>query len=113
MGEPYSIQPQATTPISTRWRSIQSPIPHPDSVALLEQLRAGEPVCMEGQPPVVWDRAAGASVWDAWGNRWIDLTSGVLIANAGHGRPEIAAAITEAAARPLLTTYCFPHHYRA
>ncbi len=113
MGETYSIQPQATTPISTRWRRIQSPIPHPDSVPLLEQLRAGEPVCMEGQPPVVWDRAEGASVWDAWGNRWIDLTSGVLIANAGHGRAEIAAAITEAAARPLLTTYCFPHQYRA
>ena len=52
-----------------------------------------EPLAMRGQPPIVWDRAEGFQVWDAWGNCWIDWSSGVLITNAGHGRAEIRDAI--------------------
>ena len=56
---------------------------------------------MRGQPPVVWDRAEGFQVHDAWGNRWIDWSSGVLIANAGHGRREIAEASHARSRRPF------------
>jgi 4-aminobutyrate aminotransferase / (S)-3-amino-2-methylpropionate transaminase / 5-aminovalerate transaminase len=52
-------------------------------------------------------------VYDAWGNQWIDWSSGVLIANAGHGRKEIADAITRQASSRLLTTYCFPSEIRS
>jgi 4-aminobutyrate aminotransferase / (S)-3-amino-2-methylpropionate transaminase / 5-aminovalerate transaminase len=56
---------------------------------------------MRGQPPVVWDRAEGFQVHDAWGNQWIDWSSGVLITNAGHGREEIVDAVAaQAASRP-------------
>ena len=44
---------------------------------------------MMGQPPIVWHKAEDFTVSDQWGNRWIDWSSGVLITNAGHGRPEI------------------------
>ena len=67
---------------------------------------------MEGQPPIVWDRAEGATIYDGHGNRWIDFTSGVLITNAGHGRKPMIDAITQTAPR-LLTSYCFPHAGRA
>ncbi len=113
MGEAYPITPVAVDAVETAHRRIASPIPHPGSVPLLERLRDAEPACMEGQPPIVWDRAEGATVWDAWGNRWIDMSSGVLIANAGHGRKEMAEAIIAVASKPLLTTYCFPHETRA
>ena len=68
---------------------------------------------MRGQPPIVWHRAEGFQVWDAWGNQWIDWSSGVLITNAGHGRREIVDAITAQASSHLLTNYCFPSEIRA
>jgi 4-aminobutyrate aminotransferase-like enzyme len=52
-------------------------------------------------------------VYDRWGNQWLDWSSGVLVANAGHGRPEIAAAIRAQAEHGLLTNYCFPSEIRA
>jgi 4-aminobutyrate aminotransferase-like enzyme len=68
---------------------------------------------MRGQPPIVWHRAEGFQVYDAWGNQWVDWSSGVLIANAGHGRQEIVDAITAQASAHLLTNYCFPSEIRA
>jgi 4-aminobutyrate aminotransferase-like enzyme len=88
-------------------------LPVPESLALLEKLRQFEPRSMAGQPPVVWHRAEGFQVEDAWGNRWIDWSSGVLIANAGHGRKEVADAIARQAAAHLLTTFSFANEPRA
>ncbi len=52
--------------------------------------------------PVVIVRGRGASVWDAEGREYIDCTAGYGIANIGHGRPEIAAALA-AQAQCLVT----------
>ena len=112
MGEAYPIEPVDVEPVETAYRTIQTPIPHPDSVVLLEKLRRIEPLCMEGQPPIVWDRAEGATIYDAWGNRWIDFSSGVLITNAGHGRRQMIDAVVEQARHGLLTSYCFPNDAR-
>ncbi len=49
--------------------------------------------------PVVIVRGSGASLWDAGGREYIDCTAGYGIANIGHGRPEIAAAIAAQAQR--------------
>lgn len=68
---------------------------------------------MRGQPPVVWNRAEGFQVYDAWGNQWIDWSSGVLIANVGHGRAEVAEAVARQASSRLLTNYCFPSEIRS
>src|SRR5512138_484792 len=113
MGDAYPITPVEVPAVKTKNRTICSAIPHPKMVPLLEGLRKTEPWCMEGQPPIVWDRAQGFNVFDAYGNQWIDFSSGVLIANAGHGRQEMTDAICATAKRPLLTTYCFPHDIRA
>jgi len=49
--------------------------------------------------PVVIVRGSGASLWDAEGREYIDCTAGYGVANIGHGRPEIAAAIAAQAQR--------------
>jgi len=67
---------------------------------------------MSGQPPVIWDRASGFQVFDRWGNCWLDWSSGVLVASAGHGRREIISAIRRALQKPLLHNYCFPSEIR-
>jgi 4-aminobutyrate aminotransferase len=53
------------------------------------------------QAPVVWDHGQGAEVWDVDGNRYIDWTSGVLVANVGHGHPKLAEALYKQAKRLL------------
>src|SRR5258708_2487352 len=49
--------------------------------------------------PVVIVRGSGASLWDAEEREYIDCTAGYGVANIGHGRPEIAAAIAAQAQR--------------
>jgi 4-aminobutyrate aminotransferase/(S)-3-amino-2-methylpropionate transaminase len=109
----YDLTPINVPHISTAFRTIQTPLPVPESLPMFEELRRSEPRSMSGQPPIVWHRAEGATVCDRWGNRWIDWSSGVLIANVGHGHPAIRRAIQEALDRPLLATYVFPHEGRA
>ena len=113
MDREYDLVPRRVAPVETRFRRIVTEFPVPESIAILQKLQTYEPVAMRGQPPVVWDHAEGFQVYDAWGNRWIDWSSGVLIANAGHGRHEIARAIERQAASGLLTNYCFPSEIRA
>ncbi len=113
MAKEYSLVPRAAPRVDTAFRKIVTDFPVPESLAILERLHAWEPLAMRGQPPVVWSRAEGFQVFDAWGNQWIDWSSGVLIANAGHGRREIAEAIRAQADARLLATYCFPSEIRA
>ena len=37
-------------------------------------------------------RGEGATVWDEAGNAYVDCTSGVGVANVGHGNPEVTAS---------------------
>ena len=68
---------------------------------------------MSGQPPIVWERAEDVSVYDAYGNRWLDWSSGVLVTNAGHCAPAIREAILDQVESRLLHSYCFPNQERA
>src|SRR5258707_88433 len=113
MAREYALTPKRVARIETPLRRIVTDFPVPESLPIIERLHAYEPIAMRGQPLVVWDRAEGFQVYDAWGNQWIDWSSGVLIANAGHGRREIAAAIAHQAASGLLTNYCFPSEIRS
>ncbi len=113
MGQEFDITPRNVPHLQTKYRRIASPVPHPDSVPVLEKLRRFEPLSMRGQPPLVWDRAEDIFVYDNYGNRWIDFSSGVLVANAGHAAPEVREAILEQVNRPLLHNYVFPSAERA
>jgi 4-aminobutyrate aminotransferase-like enzyme len=109
----YELTPVAVPPVKTRHRRIRTALPAPESLPIFKTLEASESRSMLGQPPIVWDRAEGFQVMDRWGNRWIDWSSGVLIANAGHGRKEMVRALQEALHKPLLSTYVFVHEKRA
>jgi len=113
MAREFTLVPQRVPHVKTRYRRIVTALPVPESIPILEKLHKFEPVAMRGQPPVVWHRAEGFQVYDAWGNQWIDWTSGVLITNAGHGRAEISDAIARQAHGRLLTSFSFPNEPRA
>lgn len=113
MGKEFSITPQTVPHVDTKFRRICTPLPHPDSLPTLEKLRKFEPISMRGQPPLVWDRAEDIFVYDKYGNRWLDWSSGVLVTNAGHGPPEIKKAIIDQVNSGLLHNYVFPSEERA
>lgn len=89
--------------IKTRFRRIVTDIPHPDDVYSIDH--SAEPTGMKPLYPMVWDKAYDFTVSDRHGNRWIDFTSGILVANCGHGNREICRAIQSCLNRPLLHSY--------
>jgi 4-aminobutyrate aminotransferase / (S)-3-amino-2-methylpropionate transaminase / 5-aminovalerate transaminase len=108
-----AVTPVPVHPVETRNRRIASAqLPTPEMLKILEDSQRYEPRAMQGQPPIVWDRAEGFNVFDAHGNKWIDFSSGVLVANAGHGRKEIGEAIIHQVRHGLLHNYCFPNELR-
>lgn len=113
MGKAFDIQPKDVKPVETAFRRIATKIPAPETLEVLETLHRYEPVSMTGQPPIVWDRADGVQVYDRAGNVWLDWSSGVVVANAGHGAPEVREAIRRQADKGLLHNYCFPNAERA
>ncbi|MGZ5496803.1 MAG: aminotransferase class III-fold pyridoxal phosphate-dependent enzyme, partial [Candidatus Aminicenantales bacterium] len=109
----YDLTPVEVPHVETKYRTIRTKIPVPESIPLFEALAASEPRSMAGQPPVVWHKAKDFTVYDKWGNRWIDWSSCVLVANAGHGRPEIREALKRIVDQELIASYVFVHEQRA
>ena len=112
MAKEFPLVSTEVKPVSTKFRKLQGPIPNYETIKQIEKLREAESLSMRGQPPVIWDRAEGVNVYDAYGNMWLDFSSGVLVTNAGHGCKKIADAIISQASKPLLTTYCFGNQPR-
>jgi len=112
MAKEFPLDPVEVTPIATKHRKLSGLIPNEQTVKKLKKLREVESFSMRGQPPIIWDHAQGINVYDAYGNMWLDFSSGVLVTNAGHGRPEIARAVSDQATKSLLTSYCFPNEPR-
>lgn len=112
MGKEFDLTPRETAEVKTKYREIHTKIPVPESIPIFKDLAENEPLSMRGMPAVLWDRAEDFSIYDKWGNRWIDFSSAVLITNAGHSNPAIVNAIKEQADHHLLTTYLFANEPR-
>lgn len=74
---------------------IVTPVPGPKSRQLASRLARVESrntTFHNTDWPVFWERAAGSNVWDADGNRFLDLTSAFGVATLGHSATAQAAA---------------------
>lgn len=108
----YDLTPIDVPLVETKYRTIKTKIPVPESLPIFEALKACEPQSMMGQPPVVWHKAEDFIVSDKWGNRWIDWSSCVLVSNTGHGRMEIKDALKKIIDQGLIASYVFVHEQR-
>ncbi|MEN8695322.1 MAG: aspartate aminotransferase family protein [Akkermansiaceae bacterium] len=75
---------------------LQTVIPGPESLRLAAELRKHESrniTYVDPSWPVFWETAQGVNVWDADGNRFLDLTSAFGVAGLGHRHPEIIATM--------------------
>ena len=109
----FTLDPVDVPRVETRYRKIVTPQPPPETADLIRRLRAQEPESMTLELPVAWHSASGCQVSDASGNTWLDFTSGIFVANAGHAPKRVRDAITEMVERPLLHTYSFGNEPRA
>lgn len=109
----FSHEPINVPVVNSKYRKIATKLPVPESLHILEDLEKYESRSMHGQFPIVWDRAEGFQVFDAYGNCWIDFTSTIFVANAGHANPHIINALQNLLNKKLLHTYTFANESRA
>jgi 4-aminobutyrate aminotransferase-like enzyme len=112
MSYQFSQTPVDVPFVSTKYRKIKTAIPAPETLQILLDLEKYESRSMHGQLPVVWDRAEDFQIYDPYGNCWIDFTSTIFLANAGHANPEIIAGLQKMLDQRLLHTYTFPSQIR-
>jgi len=112
-GFKFSLIPTEVPKVNTKYRSIITPLPVPESLPMLTDIDKYESTSMHGQMPVIWDRAEGFQVYDAWGNKWLDFTSTIFVTNSGHGNPLILDALRKVLGKPLLHTYTYCSKERA
>ena len=58
-------------------------------------------------------RGQGASLFDVYGNEYLDCSSGHGVANLGHAHPKVAAAIAEQASTLITLFESYPNDKRA
>lgn len=67
---------------------ILTPVPGPHSRQAMQKLARYESrniTYFNSDFPIFWTRAEGGNVWDADGNRYLDMTSGFGVCGLGHG----------------------------
>ena len=106
-GLSFSHKPIKVDKISTKYRTIETLIPVPESIPLLKKMYSLEAQAMHGQYPMIWDTANDFQVFDEWGNIWLDFTSTIFVANAGHGNKRIIKGLQSLLEKPLLHTYTY------
>ena len=111
-GGEFSHVPIDVKKIKTKYRVIKTLLPTPESIPLLEKMYSLEAQAMHGQYPMIWDRAEDFQVFDKWGNTWIDFTSTIFVANAGHSNKRIVNALKKLLEKPIMHTYTYASHER-
>jgi 4-aminobutyrate aminotransferase-like enzyme len=109
----FSIKPKAVPIVKTKNRIINSFIPAPGTEEILQRLDCVESRSMHGQLPVVWDKAEGFYVYDHMGNKWIDFTSTIFVANIGHSNKKLISNLKASLEKPLISSYSFSNEIRA
>lgn len=112
-GYEFSREPVVVESVQTQNRIISTAIPAPGTINLLAKLDKFESRSMHGQLPIVWHRAEGHSVYDHVGNKWIDFTSMIFVANVGHGNENVIKRVKSVLDLPMLGCYAYPNDVRA
>jgi 4-aminobutyrate aminotransferase-like enzyme len=109
----FSREPKNVQFIKTKNREIKTKIPAPGTIEILDELDKYESRSMHGQLPIVWDKAIDFNIFDHLGNKWIDFTSMIFVANVGHGNRHVVSKVKEVLNEPMLGHYVYPSKLRA
>ena len=109
----FSRLPLEVQKIETKNRIINTPIPAPGTNELLKKLEKYESRSMQGQIPLIWNKAEDFNIFDHAGNKWIDFTSTIFVSNIGHGNKALQDSLKEVIQRPLFHTYAYINEERS
>lgn len=112
-GKTFSMVPKDVTKIRTKHRLIETSIPAPGTAEIIERLYKVESRSMHGQLPLVWSKAEDFNVYDIAGNKWIDFTSTIFVANVGHSNQHVTSAVKAVLDHPLYSCYAYANTVRA
>lgn len=98
--------------IKTTNRFIRTKIPAPGTQKIINKLSKVESRSMHGQLPIVWSKAKNYSVYDIKGNKYIDFTSTIFVANIGHSNKNLIKHIKSHLNIPLVNTYAYANKIR-
>ena len=109
----FSREPKDVKFVDTQNRQIKTKIPAPGTLEVLNELDKYESRSMHGQLPIIWDKAIDYNIFDHAGNKWIDFTSMIFVANVGHGNSHVVSKVKEVLNEPMLGCYAYPNKLRA
>jgi len=98
--------------INTKNIKISTQIPAPGTKKLFEKLVKVESRSMHGQLPIAWSKAKNFNIWDIAGNKFIDFTSTIFVANTGHSNERIKKYLTRSLRSDFLHSYAYIHNVR-
>lgn len=98
--------------IKTQNRIIKTKIPAPATFRLIKKLKKVESRSMHGQLPIIWSKAENFSIFDIAGNKFIDFTSTIFVANIGHSNKKLVKNVKSFLNKPLLNTYAYTNTIR-
>ena len=101
----FSRDPVQVPFVDTENRSINTAIPAPGTRDILENLDIVESRSMHGQIPIICDSADDFNIFDIAGNKFIDFTSAIFLANVGHSNQHITKAMQTMLDKPIMGCY--------
>src|SRR5690606_37960124 len=74
-----------------------------------ELVKKGQAYYLPNYKPreMILDRGKAARIWDADGNEYIDLGSGIAVCSLGHAHPDLVKALTDQANKLWHTSNIF------
>ena len=81
---------------------LRTEVPGPRSrqlAARLQRVECADTTYVDEHFPLFWERASGCNVWDADGNRYVDLTAAFGVCILGHTHPVQRTALLRQAGR--------------
>lgn len=109
----FELMPIAQIQIETKHRKIIKGTALGGNKSTLNILEKVESRSMHGQIPLIWDRAIDYNVFDEFGNKWIDFTSTIFVANVGHSNKHLMNRMKQQIDHELIASYAYPVQIRA
>jgi len=99
--------------IKTKNIYLSTAIPAPGTTKLFKSLCKVESRSMHGQLPIAWAKAKNFNIYDIAGNKFIDFTSTIFVANVGHSNARIKKYISRALNSDLIHSYAYINKIRS
>ena len=108
----FSRVPINVPKVNTKYRVINTAIPAPGTEKSLRLLEKYESRSMQGQIPIIWDKAENFNIYDEHGNKWIDFTSTIFVSNVGHSNSNVCNTVKKVLEKPLIHSYAYANEKR-